>query len=83
MGIFIFVCSLFCLIYAVDKYYTAVKLAEAISQRMPGFALESTRIPIVSIVSGTVGVMLLVASLILIVNSFRAVDSELLGNADS
>ena len=83
MGIFIFVCALFCLTVAVDKYYSALKTADAVSKSMPGFELESVGIPTATIMCGAVGVMLLVAGLILIVKSFRPVDADLLRKTDT
>ena len=83
IGIFIFVCSLFCLTIAGDKYYLSIKNAKKLSQMMPGFELESVGIPIVTIVCGAIGVMLLVAGLILIVKSFQQADSDGLIEIDS
>ena len=60
---------------AGDKYYSAIKTAEEISERMPGFQLESVGIPTVTVVCGTIGVMLLVAGVILIAKSFQQVES--------
>ena len=83
MGIFIFVVSLFCLTLAADKYYSAIKTAEEVSKAMPGFKLESVGIPTVTVVSGALGVMLLVAGLILIAKSFQEVKSDLLSETDT
>lgn len=83
MGIFIFVCSLLCLTIAVDKYYSAIITAEGVSEAMPGFELESVGIPMMAIVCGAVGVMLLVCGLILIVKSFQKVESGSLIETDS
>jgi uncharacterized membrane protein SpoIIM required for sporulation len=77
MGIFIFVCALFCLVVAVDKYYSAVKTAEALTERMPGFVLEQVSIPTVSLVTGFIGVMLLVAGVICVVQSFQSPANEI------
>ena len=77
MGVLILVVALFCLTVAVDKYYSAIKTAEELAKAMPGFELEATGIPAVSLVCGALGVMLLVASVILISKSFRQVEAEL------
>ena len=76
MGVFIFVCSLICLVIAADKYYSAIATASELSKEIPGFELESVGIPNVTLACGTVGVMLLVASVILIFNSFRQIESD-------
>ena len=80
MGVFIFVCSLICLVIAVDKYYSAIATATVaaseLAKEIPGFELESVGIPNVTLACGTVGVMLLVASVILIFNSFRQIESD-------
>ena len=81
-GIFIFVCALCCLTIAGDKYYSAVKTAEEFSKRMPAFELESVGIPTAAIVCGTIGVMLLVAGSILILKSFRKVETDSLLETD-
>lgn len=83
IGIFIFVCSLFCLTLAVDKYYSATKTADAVAKAMPGFELESVGIPTVTIVCGAIGVTLLVAGLILIAKSFQQAEADLLSDTDS
>ena len=77
MGAFIFVCSLICLTIAGDKYYSAIATANELAETMPGFNLESVDIPTVTWVCGTIGVMLLVAGVILIANSFRQIESDL------
>ncbi len=80
MGVFIFVCSLICLVIAADKYYSAIATATVaaseLAKEIPGFELESVGIPNVTLACGTVGVMLLVASVILIFNSFRQIESD-------
>ena len=74
---------MFCLTVAVDKYYSAMKTAEAVSEAMRGIQLESVGIPTVTIVCGAIGVMLLVAGLILIVKSFQEAKTDLLSEIDS
>ena len=80
MGVFIFVCSLICLVIAADKYYSAIATATVaaseLAKEIPGFELESVGIPNVTLACGTVGVMLLVASVILNFNSFRQIESD-------
>lgn len=83
IGIFIFVCSLFCLTIAVDKYYSAIITAEEFSKAVPGFELESVGIPTVTVVCGTIGVMLLVTGVILIVKSFQQAKSDAMIETDS
>lgn len=68
--------SLFCLIVAADKYYSAILTARELAQQLPGVEFVSVDIPTVSLVCGTLGVMLLVASVILIAQSFRSAEPE-------
>ena len=68
--------SLFSLTIAIDKYYSAIATAREIDQQLPEFKLDTVGIPTVSLVCGTLGVMLLVASVILIANSFRPANPE-------
>ena len=71
-----FVGSLFCLTIAADKYYSAVVTAREITETLPEVEFVSVNIPAVSLVCGTLGVMLLVASVILIAKSFRPAEPE-------
>jgi hypothetical protein len=71
MGIFIVVCGLFCILIGVDKYYSAVKTAEAFAARVASFELESVGIPTETFVCGFFGVMLLVGGSICIHHSFQ------------
>ena len=70
------VVSLFCLTIAADKYYSAVATAREFAELSPEIELDSVNIPTVSLVCGTLGVMLLVASVILIAKSFRPAEPE-------
>jgi len=50
----------------------------ALTEELPEFELDSVGIPTVSLICGTLGVMLLVASVILIAKSFRPAEPEAL-----
>ena len=71
-----FVGSLFCLTIAADKYYRAFIKARALAEAWPELEYVSVSIPTESLVCGTLGVMLLVASVILIAKSFRPAEPE-------
>ena len=68
--------SLFCLTIAADKYYSAVARAREFAELSLEVEFVSAGIPTVSLVCGTLGVMLLVASVILIAKSFRPAKPE-------
>ena len=68
--------SLFCLAIAADKYYSASENARVFLEEAPEIELVSVSIPTESLVCGTLGVMLLVASVILIAKSFRSAEPE-------
>ena len=68
--------SLFCLTVAADKYYSAVVTANALTEELPKIELDSVGIPTVSLVCGTLGVTLFVASVILIAKSFQPAEPE-------
>ena len=78
IGIFMLVGSLFCLTVAADKYYSAVVTANALTEELPEIELDSVGIPTVSLVCGTLGVTLFVASVISIAKSFQPAEPEAL-----
>lgn len=78
MGVFIVVCGFFCILIGADKYFSAVKTAEAFAARVTSFELESVGIPTETFVCVFFGVMLVVGGSICVLQSFQAPASELL-----
>ncbi len=71
IAIFLIACSAILFVIAVQKYNNAIATAKAIADRIQGIEFESAGVPIETSVCGLAGVMLLVAGLILLLESFR------------
>jgi putative Mn2+ efflux pump MntP len=78
IGVFALACSAICFIIAIERYYSAVKTAEEVAERM-GLELESIGTPTESLVSGFASVLLLIIGTRLVFESIqKPKDAELI-----
>ena len=71
IGVFMIVCSAICGLIAWERYSTAKLTAEAVAERLDGVEFVSVAWPVSSIVAGTLGIVLLVAGVKCMADSFQ------------
>ena len=71
IGVFMIVCSVICVLIAYERYSTAKETAKAVAERLDGVEFVSVGWPTTSIFAATLGVVLLIAGLKCLADSFR------------
>lgn len=64
-------CGAICLTIAFERYYSAVQTAKAFADLFEGIEFSSVSIPMVSKVCGVAGVVMLVAGILLLFDTFK------------
>ena len=72
IGVFMIVCSVICVLIAYERYSTAKATAKAIAEELEGVEFVSVGWPVTSIFAATLGVVLLVAGVKCVADSFQS-----------
>ena len=76
IGTFLIVCAILCGLIAYERYATARNTAIAVAEAIEGIEFTSVTPPITTVVAGLIAIILLVAGVTCLFNSFRTPAGE-------